>query len=330
MKVHAVRNFYLNLENLSEQGSKFTVGYFALVLVSTLIATAGLLANSTPVIIGSMCIAPFLGPSRAVCIGGVYKKWKTVGRGLIKQSAGLLALGSPISFLVTVAFLRLAPGITVTPTIIERTLPTVQSIYLSTFIALSSGAAASLALMASPPIVSEPWQQLLDVMIGTEIAISLIPPAAVVGIGLAFGSASIATQSFVILMINVVGLDAVAIPVLYFGGVELKALQIQKRIRQITTDIVLATIKAEEVSTDVILHGYAKADVIVRLQVLESEFRTGQLLSQKISENIEKEIGISNIVKTVITPINVYASSNKEEISHSALVSKRRPLSLRI
>ncbi len=145
MKVHSVRNFYSTLERLCEEGSEFTAGYFALVLVATLIATAGLLANSIPVIVGSMCIAPFLGPSRAVCIGGVYKKWKTVGKGLIKQTAGLLAIGAPVAFLVTVSFLRLAPGIAVTPTIIARTLPTIQSIYLSSFIALSSGAAASLA-----------------------------------------------------------------------------------------------------------------------------------------------------------------------------------------
>ncbi len=180
MKVWGVRNFHSNLERRSEEGSKFSLGYFALVVASALLATAGLLANSVAVIIGSMCVAPFLGPSRAVCVGGAYKKWNTVGKGLLKQIFGLLAIGSTIAFLVTVAFLRLAPEIIVTPEIMARTLPTLKDVYLAMFIAMSSGIAASFVLVVGPKIGSEPHQELplvhyprlLDVTIGVEIAIS--------------------------------------------------------------------------------------------------------------------------------------------------------------
>jgi uncharacterized membrane protein len=63
------------------------------------------------------------------------------------------------------------------------------------FIAVSSGVVASFVLVARRKMVSESDQQLqavnyavlFDVTIGVEIAISLIPPAAVVGMGLAFG-----------------------------------------------------------------------------------------------------------------------------------------------
>ena len=107
MRVWGVSNFHLNLEHLSEKGAEFTFGYFGLVVVAALLATGGLLANSIPVIIGSMCIAPFLDPSRSVCIGGIYRNWKTVGRGLAKQLIGLLAIGSPLAFFVTLAFLHI-------------------------------------------------------------------------------------------------------------------------------------------------------------------------------------------------------------------------------
>jgi uncharacterized membrane protein len=163
-------------------------------------------------------------------------------------------------------------------------------------------------LIASPRIVSEPWEQLLDVMIGTEIAVSLIPPAAVVGIGLAFGSANIVIQSFLLLMINVIGLDAVAVPVLYFGGVELKLLQIEKKMREVTANAISGTANVDQVLTDVVLHDYKKADVLVQLQVLEGQSGTVQFLAQAISETIEKETGVSNRVKVAITPIGVYAS----------------------
>ena len=90
MKIYCVKNFYSTLERLSEEGAVFIFGYFGLVVVAALLATGGLLANSIPVIIGSMCVAPFLGPSRAVCIGGIFRKWTTVGRGLAKQIIGFV------------------------------------------------------------------------------------------------------------------------------------------------------------------------------------------------------------------------------------------------
>ena len=207
MRVCCVTNFYLNLEHLCEEGAEFTFGYFGLVVVAALLATGGLIANSIPVIIGSMCVAPFLGPSRAVALGGIFRKWKTVGRGLAKQLIGLLAIGSTLGFFVTLAFLRIAPEITVTSEEVARMLPRLTSVYLAVFVALASGAAASLALIASPRIISDTWHQLLDVMIGAEIAVSLIPPATVVGIGLAFGLADMAIQDLALLLINLVCLN---------------------------------------------------------------------------------------------------------------------------
>ena len=121
--------------------------------------------------------------------------------------------------------------------------------------AIASGAAASLALVATPRVVSEPWQQLLDVMVGAEIAVSLIPPAAVVGIGLAFNRPDIALQSLGLLMINMLCLDIISsIPVLYLWGVGSKPLQIEKKIRETTEKTINDIIKADEISTEVILH----------------------------------------------------------------------------
>jgi len=309
MNVWGVSNFYSNLERYSEEGSEFSIGFFALVVASALLATGGLLSNSIPVIIGSMCIAPFLSPSRAVCIGGIYKKWKTVTRGLVKQLVGLMAIGSTLAFFVTLVFLRLAPEITVTPTIIARTFPTLQSIYLASFVALVSGAAASLSLVATPRIVSEPWQQLLDVMIGAEIAVSLIPPAAVVGIGLAFNRPDIILQSFGLLMINVVCLDLIgSMPVLYLCGVGSKPLQIEKKIRETTKKTINDIVKADEISIEVILHSFDKADVHIRLHAFETYEHGGQLLAKRVSEEIKKENGVSNNVRMITIPVSIYAS----------------------
>lgn len=308
MAVWGVRNFYAAMENLCEEESEFSFGYFALVFVAALLATGGLLVNSIPVIIGSMCIAPFLGPSRAVCIGGVFQKWKTVGKGLVKQIVGLLAIGSTLGFFVTMAFQQFAPGITVTTEIIARTFPTLSSLYLAGFVAIASGVAASLALVAKPKIVSLPMQQLLDVMIGVEIAISLIPPAAVVGIGFAFNQPEVSFQALGLLVINVVCLDFIAMLALYLRGVDLKLLQLEKKIGETTEKILNEVVKAEEISTEVTLQSHKKADVLVRIEASEGQCDAPQLLAERISAEISKETGISNKVKIMTIPVCVYTS----------------------
>ena len=309
VRVWGIINFHLNLESLSERGAEFTFGYFGLVVVAALLATGGLLANSIPVIIGSMCVAPFLDPSRAVCVGAVYGQWRTVGKGLTKQLIGLLAIGAPVAFFVTLAFLHVAPDVTVTPEIIERTFPRLTSVYLASFVALASGAAASLALIASPRIISESWQQLLDVMIGVEIAISMIPPAAVVGIGLAFGRADIAIQAFTLLLINVVCLDILgSIPILYFRGVRRESLRFEKQIRDTAEKTVKDVAEKAEIFTEVILHSKKKTDVFVRVQTTETGSDVVPLLAKEISEEIKKETGFSNSVKVMIIPVSAYSS----------------------
>ncbi len=288
MKVWGVRDFYSRLEHISEEGSKFSLGYFALAVTSAVLATGGLLANSVAVIIGSMCVAPFLPPSRAFCIGWIYKKWKIVGKGLFKQLFGLLA-GSAIAFLVAVTFSLFLSEVAVTPEIMARTLPTLKDVYLSVFIAISSGVAASLALVANPRIVSEPWQQLLDVMVGTEIAISLIPPASVMGIGLALSRFDVFLHSLALLVINVVSLDIVgSIPILYIAGIGPKPLQLERRIKEIAGNVIENNVETDEILTEVVFHDYEKVDICVNVHATEiHDF--DRLLAKRISEEIKKK-----------------------------------------
>ncbi len=287
-------------------------------MTSALLATGGLLANSVVVIIGSMCIAPFLGPSRAVSVGAVYKKWSTVGKGLIKQILGLLALGSTLAFLVTVAFSRLLPEIVVTPEIMIRTLPTLTGVHLGMFIATVSGVISSFALVGSLKHISEPYQErprwravhyprLFDATIGVEIAISLIPPASVVGIGLAFGRFDILLHSFGLLMVNVWGLNVGSIVVLSLWGVELSPLELEKKIRKITEETIKNAIEADEIIIGIVLHSFETADVYVRLYALGIQYHE-ERLSARISRKIEKETGVSNNVRIIVYPVRMYTS----------------------
>lgn len=310
------RDFYSNMDRIGEEGSKFSLSYFVLVFASSLLATGGLLANSVPVVIASMCIAPFLGPSRAVCIGCVYKKWRTVVRGLAKQLFGLLAMGSTIAFFVTLASLRFMPGIIVTPETMARTLPTLKDVYLAMFIAMASGVAASFVLVANPRIVSKPFQEsslfnyprLFDVTIGIEIAISLIPPASVVGIGLAFGRFELFQNALGLLIVNVWGLDIGAMAVLYLVGIEPKPLQLEKKIKKTIEKTITGIVRACRISSGVTLHSYATADVHIELYASELPDSADRSLAKIVSRDIERETGVSNDVRIIASPVHIYTS----------------------
>ncbi|MGC8775473.1 MAG: DUF389 domain-containing protein [Chlorobaculum sp.] len=124
---------------------------------------------------------------RAVCIGALFRERKVFLGGLAKQVLGLLVIGVVVALVITALLERYLSGITITHEILLRAMPTSRDVVLSALIALSVGAAASLALVAQLHIVETSWGQIIDAIIGVEIAISLVPPASVIGIGLSLG-----------------------------------------------------------------------------------------------------------------------------------------------
>ncbi len=231
--VWGVRDYYTNLEQRAIAGAEITFGYVLMVIISAFLATGGLLLNSPAIVIGSMCVAPFLGASRAVCIGGLFHNHKVMLGGLAKQLLGLVVIGAGVAYALTSLLQASVPGIEITPEILLRAMPTMREAVLSIIVAISAGVAASLSLTADPKIVETPWGQVVDAVIGVEIAISLIPPASVIGIGLAFGQPNISYNAFLLMIVNVLGLDLFgSMFMLAFRGIRYKHLVMEKKIRQ--------------------------------------------------------------------------------------------------
>jgi uncharacterized membrane protein len=161
-----VRNYHTTLEQRAIAGATITGGYISMVVAATVMATAGLLLNSAAVVIGSMCVAPFMGPSRAVCIGVLFRNGRVLVGGIVKQFVGLLVIGACVSALITYVLRIYIPNIVITPEILLRSMPTAKDVALSALIAVSAGAAASLAITAQPHIVDRPWGQAIDAVIG--------------------------------------------------------------------------------------------------------------------------------------------------------------------
>ncbi len=262
--VWGVRDYYTLLEQMAREGAAFTFGYVLVILAAALLATTGLLLDNASIIIGAMCVAPFLGPSRAVCIGALYRNGKIFWGGLLKQIIGLLLIGSVTAYLITVLLKDTVPGLEVTREILLRAMPNEKDFVLTVLTAIGAGMAASLALSADPRIVAKPWGQIIDAMIGVEIAISLLPPACVVGMGFAFGRLEISRNAFWLLTVNVIGLDFIGSTLmLALRGVRQHYLDRERRVRDIVRTTVLNSLPDEivDVEASVALLGEDVADI---------------------------------------------------------------------
>ena len=295
---------------MASEGAKVSFGYLLMILAAALLATSGLLLDSAVVIVGAMCVAPFLGPSRAVCIGAIFRNRKLFLGGLIKQILGLFVICTATAYFITILLRGTVPGVVVTKEILLRAMPTTRDLILTILIAVGSGAAASLALTADPRIVAHPWGQIIDAMIGVEIAISLIPPASVIGIGLAFMQLNISLNAFWLLIVNILGLNFLGSTLmLILRGVRLRFLDLEKTIRQTVIDTLAVhlNISTQKITANVVLLDENTTDVQVKVYK-ESDFSIPESLAQSVTTEINAKTGYLSKVTIVIIPHQVHST----------------------
>ncbi len=84
--------------------------YVVMTLVSTIIATAGLLLDSPATVVGSMVIAPLLGPAMSASVGTVVDDEELFRRGVYLQLVGVvLAVVGAAAFAFFVKFTNVVP-----------------------------------------------------------------------------------------------------------------------------------------------------------------------------------------------------------------------------
>jgi uncharacterized hydrophobic protein (TIGR00341 family) len=182
--------------------------YVVMTVVSALIATAGLLLDSPAVVVGSMVIAPLVGPAMSASVGTVVNDHDLFARGVRLQAGGLLlAVLTAAVFALIVRYANVVPplpDVTTVPEIRERVAPD----FLSLVVALGAGAAGVVSLTTG----------VSTALVGVMIAVALIPPAATVGIGLAWGAPLVSLGSGVLLLVNVLSINLAALVVLWWTG----------------------------------------------------------------------------------------------------------------
>ena len=173
------------------------VRFFTLMGFASVIASMGVVTDSTAVVIGAMLIAPLMTPLMGMAISLVMGWPNRLGR------STLVAVGG-VGFAITIGLLigLLIPSVVDTATnsqITARASPTT----LDLVTAIAAGAAGAYGL--SRPDVS-------DSLPGVAIAISLVPPLSVVGIAYSQGDWSSGNGALLLFMTN-------AFAILMMGGV---------------------------------------------------------------------------------------------------------------
>ena len=180
--------------------------FYLLVILSTSIATLGLITDSPAVIIGAMLVAPLMSPLIGIGLASI-----TGATSLLKKAIQALLRGAFLAILLSAlvtlinTYLPIISFQSLPGEVIARTRPTP----IDLVIALSGGLAAAYA-MTQPNISAA--------LPGVAIATALMPPLCTVGIGLALSRIDVAVGAFLLFLTNAVTIAFAAVLVFFLRG----------------------------------------------------------------------------------------------------------------
>ena len=178
------RELFLNLRDSAKMSTTFAV----LMILSTLLASTGLFLNSASVIIGAMILAPLMSPIISLSMGIV-----RTDNGLIQTSLKTLLTGLFMALFFAAFFALLMPLQTITNEMDGRLHPSL----LDLLVALLSGVAGAYA---------NAKEQVAKSLAGVAIAVALVPPLAVTGIGIGWLNLQMVFGASLLFLTNLVGI----------------------------------------------------------------------------------------------------------------------------
>ncbi len=162
--------------------------YYMMLFLSAVISTLGLLAGSAAAIIGAMIVAPLMGPiigmAFAIAMGN---------RRLLKRSGFSVVTGAVLTVASAYSICSIVGLNTLNSEILARTQPTL----LDLVIGLAAGAAGAFA---------KTRREVADALPGVAIAVALVPPLSVIGIGLANADRTVFVGALLLFGTNLAGI----------------------------------------------------------------------------------------------------------------------------
>lgn len=196
----AEENAFAELFTKLRDAAKMKGAYLVLLLISVLMATMGLFQNSSPTIIGAMILAPLMGPIIAFAMGAI-----RFDEMLMRSSAKTVLLSTMIGLMASAYLAWVMPFIHLTDQMTMRTHPTL----LDLAVAIFAGIAAAYGYANS---------KVGESLAGVAIAVALVPPLCVSGIGIGWGSWSLFANAFLLFLANIVGIVVASGAMFYLMG----------------------------------------------------------------------------------------------------------------
>ncbi|NCF74870.1 MAG: TIGR00341 family protein [Xanthomonadaceae bacterium] len=169
--------------------SRLTLEYDLLLIFSAVITASGILVNNMAVVIGGMLVTPLLVPILTIALGIASGDMKVTNRSLINSAKSILII------IITAILISFFFSNNLTQNIIVTNCLDHHPLYL--LVALFSGIAAAFAYIS--PKISE-------ALPGVAVAVSLMPPLAVFGIGIGQWQLLLIKGSLVTFLLNLIGI----------------------------------------------------------------------------------------------------------------------------
>jgi uncharacterized hydrophobic protein (TIGR00271 family) len=185
---HASREQYATLFGALREETQLNWTFVILLTLSTVLATLGLFINSASVIIGAMLLAPLMQPIVGLSMGVLRRDM-----GLLMRGARSITVGVALVLSTAMTIAQLTPMHNLGSEMAARLSPTI----LDMLVAIASGIAAAYA-KNNPKISGS--------LVGVAIAVALVPPLAVSGIGIGWGSLEMFSSAMLLFLTNLVGI----------------------------------------------------------------------------------------------------------------------------
>ncbi|MGV3720073.1 MAG: TIGR00341 family protein [Actinomycetota bacterium] len=190
----------LSFRKQVEEDARPRRSYYGLIILSSTIATFGLLANSVAVVIGAMLVAPLMNSIIGVALGVILNS-----RHLLRQSALALVSGAALALATGAVLTWVSPMTEPGSEILSRIRPTLFDLWVAT----AAGLAGAYSLLRARGTAALP---------GVAIATALVPPLVTSGIELRLGDSTAALGAFLLFLSNMVAITCGGLAVFGFYG----------------------------------------------------------------------------------------------------------------
>jgi uncharacterized hydrophobic protein (TIGR00271 family) len=285
--------------------------FFVLLLLATVIATYGVLSNSTATVIGAMIVAPLMGPIMATAAAVVMGSSRRALRALALVGAGVAAV-----IALAVVLTWIVPDVVISFTANGELASRISPGLYALLTALGAGAAGAYIMGR---------EEIADSMGGVAIAISLVPPLCVVGIALSMGQWGAAGGAMLLFLTNFFAILLAGGLVFMLSGLgRLAIADDQTRMRRnaflliVVATILIAiplSLTAYRAVTDAMDNRTAK--LVTEQWLIDTSYR---LVSTEVNERL---VRVTVEGAGELRPLRELANSLASTLDHPVIVSLR-------